>query len=90
MAGIDDTPQVDCVIALVMAEHPRMHQQAAYYEAVHQELAPLARTLEREARRYRKQLQQLRLDVLSVMPENWREDPDWVALVDAQKLVPND
>ena len=29
------------------------------------------------------------LGVLSVMPENWREDPDWVALVEAQELTPN-
>lgn len=36
-----------------------------------------------------RQLRELRLGVLSVMPENWREDPDWVALVDAQVLTPN-
>lgn len=36
-----------------------------------------------------RQLRELRLGVLSVMPENWREDPDWVALVEAQKLTPN-
>jgi hypothetical protein len=34
-------------------------------------------------------LRQLRSDVLSVMPANWREDPDWVALADAQKLTSN-
>ena len=37
-----------------------------------------------------RQLRELRLGVLSVMPENWREDPDWVALVEAQELTPND
>lgn len=42
-----------------------------------------------EIRRLRRQLRQLRSDVLSVMPENWREDQDWVALVEAQKLTPN-
>jgi len=36
-----------------------------------------------------RQLRALRLGVLSVMPENWREDPDWVALVEAQELTPN-
>ena len=36
-----------------------------------------------------RQLRELRLGVLSVMPENWREDPDWVALVEAQELTPN-
>lgn len=84
----DATPQVDCLIALTMAEHPGIGRaaQAEYYEAVHQELAPLARQLERDARKWRMKLHQLRLDVLSVMPENWREDPDWVALAENQKL----
>ena len=36
-----------------------------------------------------RQLRELRLGVLSVIPENWREDPDWVALVEAQELTPN-
>jgi hypothetical protein len=71
-----------------MAEHPGIGRtaQAEYYEAVHQELAPLARQLERDARKWRMKLHQLRLDVLAVMPENWREDPDWVALAENQKL----
>lgn len=84
----DATPQVDLVIALAMAEHPGYGrtEQAEFYEAVHMELAPLARQLERDARRYRRQL----VDLLSVMPENWREDPDWVALAENQKLkTPN-
>ena len=85
----DATPQVDLVIALAMAEHPGYGrtEQAEFYEAVHMEIAPLARQLERDARRYRRQLHQLRVDLLSVMPENWREDPDWVALADNQKLA---
>ena len=45
----DSTPMVDLVIALNMAEHPGLNrsEQAEYYEAVHQELAPLARSLAR-------------------------------------------
>lgn len=45
------TPRVDTLIDRVMAEHPGHGKsaQAAYYEAVHQELAPLARELEAEA-----------------------------------------
>jgi hypothetical protein len=42
------TPRVDALIERVMDEHPSVGRaaQAAYYEAVHQELAPLARELE--------------------------------------------
>ena len=47
----------------------------------------MARQLERDARKWRRRLHQLRLDVLSVMPENWREDPDWVKLAENQKLT---
>lgn len=47
-----DTPRVEAVIDKVMAEHPgrgfTATAMAMYYEAVHQELAPLARELERE------------------------------------------
>lgn len=45
-----DTPRVDAVIAETMARHPGESpaRQAAYFEAVHQALAPLARKLERE------------------------------------------
>jgi len=88
MAPDDATPQVDCLIALTMAEHPGTGrtEQAEFYEAVHMELAPMARQLEREARRWRRKLHQLRLDVLAVMPENWREDPDWVALAENQRF----
>lgn len=45
------TPRVDALIERVMDAHPSVGRaaQAAYYEAVHQELAPLARELEAEA-----------------------------------------
>lgn len=41
-------PRVEALIEQVMAEHPRTGDKAmaTYYEAVHQELAPLARSLE--------------------------------------------
>lgn len=47
---MNDTLRVEAVIDKVMAEHPSesVGGQAKYYEAVHQELAPLARELERE------------------------------------------
>lgn len=42
--------RVETLIEKVMAEHPRETPRAIarYYEAVHRELAPLARDLERE------------------------------------------
>lgn len=45
-----DTPRVDGVIELVMRKYPGLGgaSRARYFEAVHQELAPLARELERE------------------------------------------
>ena len=52
------TPRVDAVIAAVMAQHPGHSPaaQARYFDAVHQELAPLARQLEAE-------VQQLQIQV---------------------------
>jgi len=51
-----DTPIVDGLISRVMAQHPGLNSvsRANYYEAVHQELAPLARSLEREVRMLRR------------------------------------
>ncbi len=51
---------VDAVIHRVMAGHPSpltLKAELAYYEAVHQELAPLARDLELENAELRRQLQ---------------------------------
>jgi len=50
---------VDQLIQRVMREHPGSSPRAVakYFEAVHQELAPLARELESENRRLREQLQ---------------------------------
>lgn len=51
---------VDQLIARVMAQHPghgTPKLQLVYFEAVHQELAPLARELEAENQRLRDQLQ---------------------------------
>lgn len=45
------SPRVDALIERVMQAHPGfgVSAQARYYEAVHQELAPLARDLEARA-----------------------------------------
>lgn len=45
-----DTPRVTACICSVMRRHRGLSDKAdaRYYEAVHQELAPLARELERE------------------------------------------
>ncbi len=50
MGAMSKSPRVESVIAKVMAEHPgtSARAQADYYEAVHQELAPLAREMERD------------------------------------------
>ena len=56
MDGIPSTsPRVDALIERVMEQHPGVSAsaQARYYEEVHQELAPLARDLERENDRLR-------------------------------------
>lgn len=47
------SPRVDALIERVMQEHPGFgaSAQARYYEAVHQELAPLARDQEAEIAR---------------------------------------
>ena len=52
------TPRVDALIERVMDEHPSVGR--AYYEAVHQELAPLARELERESALLRNDIARLR------------------------------
>lgn len=54
------TPRTDNLIADVMAKHPGQTPKAlaAYYEAVHQELAPLARELEAENKRLWAELNQ--------------------------------
>lgn len=50
---------VDALIERVASQHPGQSPAALarYFEAVHQELAPLARSLEAENRRMREQLQ---------------------------------
>ncbi|MGD1323553.1 hypothetical protein ACNHE5_01095 [Pandoraea pnomenusa] len=54
-----DTPRVEACIAQFMRRYPGQSPaaMARYFEAVHQELAPLARELERENQRLRDQLQ---------------------------------
>lgn len=55
---ISPTPLVDACIQAVMAKHPGQTPRAlaTYFEAVHQELAPLARRLELENAQLRQQL----------------------------------
>lgn len=52
------TPLVDGCIDACMAQHPGQTPRAlaVYFEAVHQELAPLARQLETENAQLREQL----------------------------------
>ncbi len=52
------SPRTEAVIAEVMAKHPggTPAALARYFEAVHQELAPLCRQLEAENRELRKQI----------------------------------
>jgi hypothetical protein len=56
-----DTPITDALIAQVMAEHPgeTPRAMAKYFDAVHQELAPLCRRFEIENRFLREQLAML-------------------------------
>jgi hypothetical protein len=76
-----------------------------YFEEVHQYLAPLARELEREnamlrkgdtcarmceGTAYRIELQRLRADVMTVLPANWQEDADWLRIIAAHGLTPNE
>jgi hypothetical protein len=61
------TPRVDALIERVMDEHPSVGRaaRAAYYEAVHQELAPLARDLELESALLRNDIARLRKVVMA-------------------------
>ena len=57
----EQTPRVDACIAAAEAKHPHTGKagkagMASYFEAVHQELAPLARELERELNACRAQI----------------------------------
>ncbi|MDN7744682.1 hypothetical protein QZM78_11560 [Burkholderia multivorans] len=54
-------PRVEAVIKAVMGRFPGLGKasQAAYYEEVHQHLAPLARTLERENGELRSEIDRL-------------------------------
>lgn len=58
MAEYSGAPLVEACIQWVMKKYPGYSpsSQARYFEAVHQELAPLARELERENRQLREQL----------------------------------
>lgn len=62
---IADAPRVEALIAGVMSRHPGVDvspkRAAIYFEEVHQELAPLARSMERELAEARRQVDDLAL-----------------------------
>ncbi len=74
-----DAPITEALIARVMAGHPGVYKsaQAAYYEAVHQELAPLCRQFEVENARLKADMQAM-----------WssRRAPDASAQADAENF----
>lgn len=66
-------PRVEAVINAVMERHPGMGPaaQLRYYEAVHQELGPLARNLEHESATQRHALENIRLFAARYRKEEW-------------------
>ena len=84
-----------------MGMHLDLDDVSAGHPLAMAELAELRAEIERlrhvdtcgrmcEATAYRTELRQLRAAVRAVMPDNWREDSDWVRLAEAHGLVPND
>ncbi|WP_213308291.1 hypothetical protein [Paraburkholderia sacchari] len=70
------TPRVEAVIDAMCARFPGASKasQNRYFEAVHQELAPLARELERENRLLREQLSSLEAELRT----KWFAEPvEW-------------
>ena len=67
------TPRVDGCIEAAMARYPRdtKTELARYFEQVHQDLAPLARTLERENNELRAMLTELITATCSSDPQRW-------------------
>lgn len=75
-AGVEmpvNAPRVEAVINAVMERYPGMGPaaQLRYYEAVHQELGPLARDLERESAIQSKALENIRLLAARHRKEEW-------------------
>lgn len=77
-------PRVEACINAVMKRYPSESKAALarYFEAVHQELGPLARDLERENASLRDQLNAARASALeeaakSVEPSNMDTPSDW-------------
>lgn len=73
---MDKHPRVEFCIQQVMDQHPCTSPRAlaTYYEAVHQELAPLARELERESARQRAALENIRLYAARHRREAWAQE----------------
>lgn len=70
-----DTPRVEAVINAVVEQHPGIGPaaQLRYFEAVHQELAPLARDLERENVMQRNALENIRLLAARHRTQDWSQ-----------------
>jgi len=69
--GDSETPITDGLIRRVMKEHPGVsaRAQADYYEAVHQELAPLARDFEKQITVLKAENEQMKKDLM----QRWKE-----------------
>lgn len=69
-------PRVEAVINAVMERHPGMGPaaQLRYYEAVHQELGPLARELERENKTMLNALENIRLYAARQRTHDWSQN----------------
>lgn len=74
-------PRVEAVIKEVMGRFPGLGKasQAAYYEEVHQHLAPLARTLERENGELRAEIDRLNATIRDQFTDR-RTTPDREAI----------
>lgn len=76
----EDAPQVENLINEAMARHPMAEHttkgqaRSDYFEDVHQHLAPLARTLERDNTRLRNALENCRLLAARNRKEPWAKD----------------
>lgn len=59
---MSDSPRTDLLIAQVMEKYPGQTPaaQARYFEAVHQEIAPLCRELEREVTQLKDEVKSLK------------------------------
>lgn len=84
------SPRVDALIERVMQKHPGfgVSAQARYYEAVHQELAPLARDLEARAERAESLLREVVAVAVTQLFDTHRTDVEATfSLAELQSMV---